>query len=59
MSWVKKKNLSTIEAIYYEEQLCNNLSALWNALHNSYNSAENRPINTRFLEGINQCNDIE
>ena len=32
---------------------------LWNALHSSYNSAENRPINTRFLEGINQYSNID
>jgi len=59
MNWVKKKNLPAIKAIYHEGQPCNNLTALWNALHSSYNSAKNRPINTRFLEGINQCNDIE
>ena len=59
MNWVKKKNLPAIEAIYHEEQPCNNLKALWNALHSLYNSADNRAINTRFLDGINQCNDID
>ena len=59
MNWVKKKSLPAIETIYHKGQPCNNLSTLWNALHNSYNSAENRPIDTRFLDGISQCNDIE
>jgi len=59
MNWVKKKNLPAIEAIYHEGQPCNNLEALWNALHSSYNSADNRAISTRFLDGINQCNDID
>jgi len=59
MNWVKKKNLPAIETIYHEGQPCNNLPILWNAFYNSYNSAKDRPINTRFLEGINQCNDID
>jgi len=59
MNWVKKKNLPVIKAIYHEGQPCNNLMTLWNALHSSYNSAENRPISTRFREGINQCSNIE
>jgi len=59
MNWVKKKNLPAIKAIYHEGQPCNNLEALWNALHSSYNSADNRAISTRFLDGINQCNNID
>ena len=59
MNWVRKKNLPAIEAIYHEGQPCNNLEVLWNALHNSYNSAENRSINMRFLNKINQCDNIE
>jgi len=58
VNWVRKKNLPAIEAIYHKGQPCNNLEALWNALHSSYNSAENRSINTRFLDNINQCDDI-
>jgi len=59
MNWVRKKNLPAIEVIYHKGQPYNNLAALWNALHSSYNSAENRSINTRFLDGINQCDNIE
>jgi len=59
MNWVRKKNLPAIKAIYHEGQPCNNLEALWNALHNSYNSVENRSIKTRFLNKIDQCDNIE
>jgi len=59
MNWIRKKSLLAIETIYHDGQPCNNLTTLWNTLHNSYNSAENRPINTRCLDGINQCDDID
>jgi len=59
MNWVRKKSLLAIETIYHKGQPCNNLITLWNALYNLYNSAENRPINTRCLDGINQCDDID
>ena len=59
MNWVRKKNSPAIESIYHEGQPCNNLEALWNALHSLYNSAENRSINTRFLDGINQYDNID
>ena len=59
MNWVKKKNLLAIKAIYFKGQPCNNLTALWTTLYSSYNLAANRPINTRFMEEINQSHDIE
>jgi len=59
MNWVKKKSLPTIEAISYKDCPCNILSDLWQALHKSYNSAENRPINDHFLNEIPQANTIE
>ena len=58
MNWVKKKNLPTIESILYEGQPCNTLPDLWHALHSSYNSAENRPINASFLNEIPQADQI-
>jgi len=58
MNWVKKKNLPTIESILYEGQSCNTLPDLWHALHSSYNSAENRPINASFLNEIPQADQI-
>jgi len=52
MSWVKKRALPAIETITYEGQPCNTLPSLWNALHNSYNSAANRPVNTDILNHV-------
>ena len=57
MNWVKK-NLPTIESILYEGQSCNTLPDLWHALHSSYNSADNRFINTSFLNETPQANQI-
>jgi len=58
MNWVKKKNLLTIESILYEGQSYNTLLDLWHVLHSSYNSAENRPINTSFLNKTPQADQI-
>ena len=57
MNWVKK-NLPTIESILYEGQSCNTLPDLWHALHSSYNSAENKPINASFLNKTPQADQI-
>ena len=54
MSWIRKKSLPAIEFILYKNCLCNILSDLWNVLHKSYNSAENRQINTRFLNELQE-----
>ena len=59
MSWVRKKSLPAIESISYKNHPCNTLSDLWNVLHNSYNSAENGPVNTQFLNKLSQVNGIE
>jgi len=52
MSWVRKKSLPAIESISYENHLCN-------TLHNSYNSAENKLVKTRFLNELPKANSIE
>ena len=59
MNWVKKKTLSAIKSITFKGQPCNSLPSLWNALHSSYNSAENHTINTRFLSKVPQCKAFE
>ena len=46
MNWVKKQKLPAIEAIKFNSCLCNKLGNLWQALYQSYNSAQNRLINT-------------
>jgi len=52
MNWVKKCKLLVIEAIQYKEQLCIELEDLWNALHKSFNSAQEREVDTHFLDEI-------
>ena len=59
MNWIKKKSLPAIKPISYENHPCNTLPDLWQTLHNSYNSAENRPINNCFLNEIPQANTIK
>jgi len=59
MSWVKKKALLAISTITYEGQPCNTLPSLWNTLHNLYNSAANRPVNTDILNHAPQSSTIE
>ena len=59
MSWVRKKSLSAIESISYENRLCNTLPDLWNTLHKSYNLVENRLVNTRLLNELPQVDSIE
>jgi len=48
-----------IETILYENCPCNTLLDLWHAFHNSYNSAENKPVNIYFLNEIPQANTID
>ena len=52
MNWVKKYKLSVIEAIQYEECSCIELEDLWNALHNSFNSAQAREIDLHVLDDV-------
>jgi len=59
MNWVQKKSMLAIETISYENHPCNILTDLWHALHNSYNSAENRPVNVCFLNEIPQVDTIK
>jgi len=59
MNWVGKKLMPAIESISYENCPCNTLPDLWHALHNSYNSAENRPVDICFLNEIPQTGLID
>jgi len=40
MNWVKKRKLSTIEAIKYNGNLCLEIKDLWQALHETFNLAQ-------------------
>ena len=52
MNCVNKCKLLAIEAIQYNGWLCLKLDDLWQALHLSFNSAQNHQINTELLEEI-------
>jgi len=59
MNWVQKKSMPAIKSISYKNCPCNTFPDLWHTLHNSYNSAANRPVNTRFLNEIPQATPIK
>ena len=59
MNWIKHKNLPTAEAISFNNQACISLDLLWQALHLSYNSANNRPINPNILEEVDISPHVE
>jgi len=59
MNWVKKKALPAIETITHEGRPCNSLPSLWNALHCSYNSAANRPVNTAIFNDLPRNDSID
>ena len=52
MNWIKQRKLPTIEAINYDGQLCLTLDSLWNTLHKSFNSAQNRQVDLNILDEI-------
>ena len=53
MNWIKRRKLLAIEAITHDGQPCLTLNSLWNALHNTFNTALNRQVN------LNVINEIE
>ena len=52
MNWVKKCKLLATEAIRYNECLYNDLDKLWQVLHQSYNTAQERLINIHLLDKV-------
>ena len=52
MNWVKKHKLPTIEAIHYNGHPCIELSDLGQALHISFNTAQNCQIDLDLLEEL-------
>jgi len=52
MNWVKKQKLPAIKAIQFNGQPCIKLNNLWNALHESFNLAQNCQINPSLLDKI-------
>ena len=54
MNWVKKRKLPVIEAIKYNESPCLTPENLWNALHNTFNTALHRQVNVEILHEVTQ-----
>ena len=52
MNWIKRRKLPAIEAINHDGQPCLTLNSLWNALHNSFNTALNRQVDLDILNEI-------
>jgi len=52
MEWVKGRKLPPCEAIQYNGQPCHTMPELWDALHNTYNSAADRPCDLSVLDEL-------
>ena len=52
MNWIKRRKLPAIEAITHDGQPCLTLDSLWNALHNTFNTALNRQVNLNIINKI-------
>ena len=52
MNWIKRSKLPAIEAINYNEHPCLTLDSLWNALHNTFNTALNRQVDLNIINKI-------
>ncbi|PPQ93963.1 hypothetical protein CVT25_014802, partial [Psilocybe cyanescens] len=52
MSWVQQRKLPPCKAIQYQGQPCHALPQLWDALHNTYNSASDRAFDIDILDSI-------
>src|SRR5215216_3880391 len=49
MDWVGPRKAPPVEAISYQGEPCNSLDQLWNALHSTFNSAMDRPVDLTIL----------
>ena len=52
MNWVKRRNFLAIKAIQFNGKPCIKLDNLWEALHKSFNSAQNHQVNIGLLDEI-------
>ena len=52
MNWIKRSKLSAIEAINYNRHPCLTLDSLWNALHNTFNTALNCQVDLDIINKI-------
>jgi len=52
VNWVKERNLSAVKAIKYNNCSCLEIHDLWNALHFTFNLAQDRYVNVDILDEI-------
>ncbi|KAF5318521.1 hypothetical protein D9619_010814 [Psilocybe cf. subviscida] len=52
MNWVQQRKLPPCEAIQYQGQPCHEMSALWDALHGTYNAASGRACDMTVLDPL-------
>ncbi|KAF5309956.1 hypothetical protein D9619_010444 [Psilocybe cf. subviscida] len=52
MNWVQQRKLPPCEAIQYQGQPCHEMSALWDALHGTYNAACGRACDMTVLDPL-------
>jgi len=52
MNWIKRRKLPAIEAVKHNGLPCLSPESLWNALHNTFNSALNCQIDINILNEI-------
>jgi len=52
MEWVKQRKLPACKAIQYNGQACHEMDDLWNALHNTYNSASGQDVDLSVLDPL-------
>jgi hypothetical protein len=52
MAWVKERKNPPCEAIQFNGQPCHELGDLWDALHNTYNSASDREVDFTMLDEL-------
>ena len=51
-SWINRQQLPTTEAIKHNSQLCLSPESLWDILHSTFNTAQNRQTNIKILNEI-------
>ena len=52
MNWIKRSKLPAIKAINHNRHPCLTLNSLWNALHNTFNTALNHQVNLNIINEI-------
>ena len=51
-NWINRRQLPTTEAIKHNDQLCLSPESLWDMLHSTFNTAQNRQTNIEILNNI-------